>query len=336
MHTESAGSATEASEAVAGEAGAEVRSVRGPRSVRTRYFAVAAAIGLTSGLLAMLFAWALFAVEQGRNAIVTSLRAHPYWGWMVMPLCGLVIGCAIGRLVERVDHDAAGSGIPHVKGVLFRLRAMNWKSLIPVKFIGGVLGIGAGLSLGREGPTVQMGAAVGQGVGKMLGVSNKVLPQLISCGAGAGLSAAFNAPLAGFIFVIEELRREMSALTYGAALIAAVMADVVARGLMGEVPSFHTGPIPAAPLAALPAVILLGLVVGCIAVGFNRALVWSERRIREQRRVPRWALPGIAAALVGLIGWWLPVATGGGHGTAEMVLGGKYAAAGAIMLVGLL
>src|SRR5262249_17522369 len=144
------------------------------------------------------------------------------WAWAVLPVLGLVIGSVVGYLTIRFAPDARGSGIPHIKGVLLHIRTMPWMTLLPVKFIGGILGMGVGLSVGREGPTVQMGAGVGKFVADILRVPSRSVPQLLSCGAGAGLAAAFNAPLAGFLFVIEELHRELSARTFGGALIAAL------------------------------------------------------------------------------------------------------------------
>lgn len=295
------------------------------RDHRTRLFLIAGAIGLTSGALAVLFAWSLFAAEEARRASFARLRDVPF-GWAVMPAVGLVVGCFIGVIVQRFSPEAKGSGIPHVKGVLLRLRTMDWRTLVPVKFGAGVLGLGVGLSLGREGPTVQLGAAAGQAIGTLLRAPPRVLPQLISCGSGAGLSAAFNAPLAGFVFVIEELRREMSAITYGAALIAAVCANVVARALTGEMPSFHVPPTPAAPLIALPAVIAIGILGGLGGVLFNQSLLATQRAGRAAARViPAWTLPGIAAMAAGIVGWWLPDAIGGGHATADHLLSGGAA-----------
>src|SRR5262249_16882551 len=153
---------------------------------------------------------------------------------------------------------AAGSGIPHLKGVLLHLRSLDWRRLIPVKFVGGALGIGAGLSLGREGPTLQLGAATARALADVLRTPQADLPQLLSAGAGAGLAAAFNAPLAGLLFVIEELHRELSSRTAAGALVAAVCATVVTQWLAGDTPSFEAHDLKAMPLSTLP----LALVVG--------------------------------------------------------------------------
>lgn len=269
------------------------------------------------------FQWALTLAELSRSNLLARLHGMSgaaWWGWAVLPAIGFVLGSAVGYSVKKLAPDASGSGIPHIKGVLINLRVIRWKALTPVKFIGGVLGIGAGLSMGREGPTVQMGACVGKMVADWMKLPPRAIPQLISCGAGAGLAAAFNAPLAGFLFVLEELHREMSALTFGGALIAAVLSDIVARSLTGQLPSFSVHGFPALPLGALPAVAVIGAVGGVLGVFFNQSLLVSQAWARRVKVVPRWMLPGIVAAMCGLVAWWMPGAVGGGHSVAENLM----------------
>jgi CIC family chloride channel protein len=297
---------------------------------RYPHFARAALVGVLAGLLAVAFQWAMAIGEGARNEMLEYLHALPgsgAWGWAALPLIGLVVGCGVGYMVHRLSPDASGSGIPHIKGVLVNLRELRWRALVPVKFVGGVLSVGVGLSAGREGPTVQMGAAVGKMVAEWLGVPKRAIPQLVSCGAGAGLAAAFNAPLAGFLFVLEELHREMSALTFGGALIAAVVADIVARTFTGQLPTFAilaSHPFDILPLGALPAAAVLGALGGLAAVGFNASVLGTQRWALSTKRVPRWTMPGIAGVICGLAAWWYPAAVGGGHATAEQVLTGHF------------
>ncbi len=292
----------------------------------------AAVVGLAAGLMGVIFREALFRAERSREHLLTTLRSYPQWGWLVLPFIGLIVGIFIGWLVRRTAPEAAGSGIPHVKAVLVRVRRMNWRVLIPVKFLGGVLGIGAGLSLGREGPTVQLGAAVAKALSGFLGVSRRALPQLVSCGAGAGLAAAFNAPLAGFIFVLEELHRELSALTYGGALIAAVCATIVTESLAGQAPSFSVRMHTALPLTVLPLVAILGVLGGLVGVAFNKSLANGLRLADRVTARWRWLLPGLAGAAAGLAAWWVPDAVGGGHAAAERILNRQITATATALL----
>ncbi|MGD9688277.1 MAG: H(+)/Cl(-) exchange transporter ClcA [Phycisphaerales bacterium] len=295
------------------------------RDSKGRHLIRAAIVGVLAGAVAVGFKWLLSESERSRATLLAWLKSLPsaeYWAWAVLPMIGLVIGCAFGWVVLRAAPDARGSGIPHLKGVLLHVRTMRWRSLLPVKFFVGALGVGAGLSLGREGPTVQMGAAIGQMVADILRVPSRAVPQLLSCGAGAGLAGAFNAPLAGFLFVIEELHRELSARTFAGALVAALSADIVVRALGGNLPSFAVSGYEALPLMALPGAVLIGVVGGGLGVSFNRALRGVSAATLRIRRVPRWVLPGLATGLCGLVAWWMPEAVGGGHMTAERLLTG--------------
>src|SRR5919201_6267555 len=130
---------------------------------------------------------------------------------------------------------------------------MRWQAILLVKFVGGIVGIGSGLALGREGPTVQIGGAVGAAPAQWLRPSPREPQTLIAAGSGAGLAAAFNAPLAGLTFVLEELQGHFAPTVFGATFVAAVTADVVTRSLTDQLPVFHIATYPVPPLLALPA-----------------------------------------------------------------------------------
>lgn len=120
------------------------------RSPRRMHFARTALIGLGAGLIAVGFRQALSFAEASRMALLNRLHPHPLWGWAVLPLIGLAMGGLVGWVVTRFAPEAAGSGIPHLKGVLLHLRKLSPARVIPIKFLGGILCIGSGLSLGRE------------------------------------------------------------------------------------------------------------------------------------------------------------------------------------------
>lgn len=308
---------------IAGEHTAMGANGRGVRSSRRRvYFARAAIIGLAAGVLGVAFRHALALAESQRGRLLDALHAHGAWGWLVPPAIGLAVGCLVGWCTCRWSPEASGSGIPHLKGVLLYMRTLSWKRLIPVKFLGGVAGIGVGLSLGREGPTVQMGAAAARALAAGTRAPSRDIPQLLSAGAGAGLAAAFNAPLAGLLFVIEELHRELSSRTAVGALVAVVCATVVTQGLAGDTPSFEVHGLGAMPLRMLPLAAVVGVLGGLGGVAYNCSLLAGQRAGISQPWVPRWALPGAAGAVAGLVAWWLPEAVGGGHAVAERVLDG--------------
>src|SRR5262249_56155016 len=143
--------------------------------------------------------------------------------------------------------EGGGSGIGHRKAVLAGVGSMRWQAVLPVKFLGGALGIGSGLALGREGPTVQMGGALGAAVSQWLHVTPRERQTLIAAGAGAGLAAAFNAPLAGLLFVLEELQRHFAPAAFGAAFVAALVAGVMTRYLTRQLTVFYVHTLPTPP-----------------------------------------------------------------------------------------
>ena len=297
------------------------------RQQRRRLFPRAALVGLIAGLVAALFRAALAAGDSLRNGLITWSHQFPWWGW-IFPVAFSVAGAVIALLlVINFAPETSGSGIPHIKGVMHRLRTMQWSRILPIKFIAGALGISGGLALGREGPTVQMGGAVGDAVSSLLKASAGERRTLIAAGAGAGLAAAFNAPLAGVIFVLEEIQRDFHPSVFGAAFLAAAISDIVVRFLSGGRPVFSVPAYSTPPLASLPFFALLGILAGLLGVAFNRSLLSALDGFASLKG--KWKLGGIAivGAVVGLIGWFAPIAIGDGHVLAELVLTGGLALA---------
>ncbi|MDK2926724.1 MAG: hypothetical protein PWR31_414 [Bacillota bacterium] len=292
-------------------------------NLRLRLFLESALAGLAAGMLGVAFRLALGRADAWREVLLAWAREVPGYGWAVFLPVLLALGALAGWLT-RFAPEAAGSGIPHVEAVLLEQRRLVWWRLIPVKFLAGVFAIGAGLSLGREGPTVQLGAASGQAMSRILKRSHVEERYLITCGAGAGLAAAFNAPLAGVVFVLEELRRNFSPYVFLSALTASVAAGAAAQRLLGLRPLLPMAGIAPLPPSALPLFILLGLITGFFGVAFNSSLSFTQDLYARLERLPRWLHPVLATGLAGLIGYFLtPAVLGGGHALVEQVLAGE-------------
>lgn len=299
---------------------------------RRRLFPRAALVGLLAGGVAIFFRALLSWGDQLRNALIAWSQQYPVVGWLVPMLFGATGATLAVALMRRYAPEASGSGIPHTKAVLYRLRELRWRRVLPVKLAGGTLAIGAGLALGREGPTVQMGASLGAAVAERLRSPTRERLTLIAAGAGAGLAAAFNAPLAGLVFVLEELQRDFRPGVFGAAFIAAAVADILARLVGGQLPVFTVPSYPVPPLTALPAFVLLGAVAGLLGVAFNRGLIKALNlfgRLSSRELLVAAALVGATA---GLLGWWLPGMVGGGHDLTEQALLGEVALAAVPLL----
>ncbi len=294
---------------------------------RRHLFPRAALVGLLAGLVAVAFRAVLATADELRNGLIRWAHHVPTVGWIVPVLFGAFGAGVSVYIVRRVAPEASGSGIPHLEAVLHRYRELNWKRLLPVKFFGGMLALGSGMVLGREGPTVQMGGAVGDAVSRWLKMGTRDRLTLIAAGSGAGLAAAFNAPLSGLMFVLEEVQKDFRPAIFGAAFLAAAVADVVTRLASGQLPVFHVPAYPVQSLAELPVFALVGVVAGLLGVIYNRSLIETLNlyaRMPNSWRVPAAAIVG---GIVGLTAWFSPSAVGGGHTLAERLLIGQVALA---------
>ncbi|MBV8588854.1 MAG: H(+)/Cl(-) exchange transporter ClcA [Acetobacteraceae bacterium] len=298
--------------------------------------ALALVVGAGSGLIDAAFRLALARADDWRDALIADAHHRP-----VIGLVSVVLGCAAAValaawLVRRFSPYASGSGIPQVEGALTGDLPPAPPRLIPVKFFGGLLTIGAGMALGREGPSVQMGAAVAHVVGKAAGRPQPDLRTLLASGAGAGLAVAFNAPIAGAVFVLEELVRRLETRIAIAALGASATAILISRLFLGDAPDFQvsvsaqaaaaTGPLPYAVAAIWPLYTGLGIVCGGAAALYNRTILKAVSLAAQLD--PHWPVELQAAAigaLVGTLGWFAPDLIGGGDAITQRLLAGGVA-----------
>lgn len=239
---------------------------------RLRLFAEGIAIGVLSGLVICFFRAALAVVEQLRFSFYLRKWVCPWHYHLIWFIIVILIGFMLNRLNKK-EPMAAGSGIPQVKGVLLGVMNLRWFSVLWVKIIGGVLGIGAGLSLGREGPSIQLGAVAAQGLSRFLGRTKIEERYLMTSGASAGLAAAFNAPLAGVIFALEELHRNFSIMVLLPSMAAAFTATLISRGLFGRASIFEFQNLQLLPMHYYGIVIIVALAVGLAGVIFNKGLL---------------------------------------------------------------
>jgi chloride channel protein, CIC family len=259
-----------------------------------------------------------------RDATIAWAHGQEYLGFLiVIGACGAAVAVA-AALVRWFAPHASGSGIPHVEAVLHHELSPAPLSLIPVKFVGGLLAIGSGLALGREGPSVQMGAGVAHLIGLAFRCPWPICRVLIAAGAGAGLATAFNAPIAGAIFVLEELVRRFEAGIAIAALGASAAAIAVARLLIGDMPDFAVQAFVPPGHIADPMFFTLGAIAGLLAVVYNRTLLAT---LALAGWLERWHLPvelraGLIGVAVGALAWFAPELVGGGDPLTQRALEG--------------
>lgn len=189
-------------------------------------------IGGLAGLVVSAFRYLLELPEVFRPALTATLQESPLY--LTAYGLGLALAAIFLCKILAVEPLTSGSGIPQLKGELAGDLSMNWLRVLLLKFVGGVIAIGCGLSLGREGPSVQLGGCVGKGVSSLEHRPQVERQFLLMAGAGAGLAAAFNAPLAGVIFCLEELSHRFSPTVLTGTIAASVTATVTCRIFSGR------------------------------------------------------------------------------------------------------
>ncbi len=288
--------------------------------------------GGASGLICAGFRLALMEADRFREAVIVQAHDRGLAGFLLVT-AGAALSVAVAAwLVRRFSPYASGSGIPQVEAALDEQLPPAPSHLILVKFFGGALAIGAGLALGREGPSVQMGAVISHIVGKMCGRGWPDRRALLGAGAGAGLAVAFNAPIAGAIFVLEELVRRFDTQIAIAALGASATAILVARLFLGDAPDFHvaiaasatiaTGPLAYGAAATWPLYVLLGVIAGLAAALYNRTLLAAIAVTDRLDRYPVELQAAVIGAAVGIFAWFVPDLVGGGDQITQRTLAG--------------
>jgi H+/Cl- antiporter ClcA len=296
-------------------------------------------VGLASGFIVSLFRLALEGAEEfraGAYSLLGSALAGPgpagpiRLGLWLFALA--VLGLAVGELSRRWPM-IRGSGIPQLKGVLRRRLSFSWRSELPAKMAAGVAAIGGGLSLGREGPSIQIGALVADAALRLSPSPDRERSFLLSSGAAAGLAAAFNAPLAGVLFSLEELHRSFSPLMLVCAMGASVAGDLVSSRFFRLGPVFSFPDIAPLPLERYPLILVLGLLCALLGHLFKAGL-YRAPGLYAELRVPPVLRPVLALLLSVPFGLFLFETTGGGHGLIVSTAAGHRALSALALLLG--
>lgn len=282
-------------------------------------------VGAAAGLTALLYRQALKYAGKLLEKILVFLYENPVWsaGWFVLLM---LFALAVGFLMKW-EPLIAGGGIPQAEAEIEGKLIHRWKRVIPARFGGGVLCILGGLSLGRCGPSIQLGAMTGQGVSQLLGRKEPEERSLMACGAGAGLAATFHAPLAGMIFAVEELYREGNMPVFISVLASTAAAAFASISLIGAAPIFQfrlTCALPQSYYWMLP---LLGILLGAAGAFYSWAMLRTQNLYKKAgflnetgRMLTVFLLSGVFAVVMpkvlGSGGWLIASLTRG-----EMFLG---------------
>lgn len=295
------------------------RTVKRFRGMRYGLLLEGVAVGVCAGALAVGYRLVLAQADAIR-AVAVRFAQSGIWQAGLWFLVLAVLAAAVALLL-RHEPNCGGSGIPQVEGELQGSIRQHWWRVIWTKIVGGFLCLVGGLSLGREGPSIQLGAMAGKGVSRGLGRMRIEERFLITCGASAGLSAAFNAPLAGVMFALEEVHKSFSPLVLLSAMIASITANALSHIVFGADTIFNFQVTQALPLALYPLVVLLGVCAGAAGALYNRVLL---RMQKLYDRVPGGNLTHllIAFGFAGMLGLCCPVVLGGGHSMIELLQNG--------------
>lgn len=282
-------------------------------------------VGLVGGFVVLLYRVALTFAGDWLVKILSYMKGNPF-RCVVWFLILAALAWIVGKLVKW-EPMISGSGIPQVEGEIAGRLSQNWKRVLPAKFAGGFLCMLGGLSLGREGPSIQLGAMAGQGISRALGRGKREEKFLMTCGASAGLSAAFHAPLAGMMFAVEEIHKTFSIPILLPVMTASVTADYIASHILGLDLVFRFQITKYLPQNYYWLLILLGILVGVSGVFYN----WGMLKAQElYRKIPFMKETGrllIAFLTAGVLGIVMPWVLGSGSGLivsltqGEMVLG---------------
>ena len=299
----------------------------------------AVAVGALVGLVGTAFREAARRGYEIFGELLGAADSRGIPGWAVGAVGGALLVVASAALTRRFARESAGSGIQEVEGILAgTLPPIRWRRVLPVKFFGGLLALSAGLLLGREGPTIHMGAGIATAVAERTRASRERLHLLLGAGAAAGLAVAFRAPLAGILFALEELRREFppTRQSIRAVSLATITAVLVGIALAGTSPLLPVPPTRSPTALELGLVIPFAMLVAVLGLAFNAALVATIDRSRSvARRGGALPLALAVGAGIGALAWIAPPFTGGGEELAQRLVEAAPAAGLlAVLLVG--
>ena len=310
------------------------------RSRRLGLLLLSLLVGVGAGLGAVVFRYMIqtltglftgFTDYAGRGHLANP--GVPWLGrWFVL-LTPVVAGILYGPLVYRFAREARGHGVPEVMVAVARHGGRIRPQVAVVKALASALCIGGGGSVGREGPIVQIGAALGSSLAQAFHLDERRIKLLVACGAAGGIAATFNAPLSGVFFAMELILREWAAESFGMVVLSSVTASVIGRSILGDdpflsLPTFHIDHVVQYPLFAL-----LGVVAGLVGVAFSRVLYAVEDACDWAWRGPEWARPAVGGLLLGALLLVLPQMYGVGYPVLGKAVAGGY---GIALLIALL
>ena len=316
------------------------RSLTFLRSSNTGLLILALTVGAGAGVGAVVFRWLIktFTLVLSGHADYSAAGHAPHpWlpglgRWFVIG-APVVAGLLYGPLVQFFAREARGHGVPEVMYAVARRGGRIAPQVAAVKALASALCIGGGGSVGREGPIVQIGSALGSTLGRIVRVAEPRMRVLVACGAAGGIAATFNAPLAGVFFAMELILVDFAAQSFGMVVLASVAASVIGRAALGNSPFLQLPAFSVHHVAEYPLFAVLGVLAGAVGVAFTRVLYLIEDACDTVWRGPEWLRPAVGGVVLGLLLLVLPEMYGVGYPVLGASVAGQY---GLVFLVVLL
>ena len=302
------------------------------RTSDTGLLLLALAVGAGAGGGAVVFRWLIMEFTRllsgHSDYSIAGGAANPHvpaLGRYFVVLAPVVAGLVYGPLVHVFAREARGHGVPEVMFAVARRGGRIAPQVAAIKALASALCIGGGGSVGREGPIVQIGSALGSTLGSVARVPEARMRVLVACGAAGGIAATFNAPLAGVFFAMELILRDFTAQSFGMVVLASVTSSVIGRRAFGNQPFLHLPAFTVAHPAEYALFALLGLGCGVVGVLFTRVLYLIEDGCDAVWRGPEWARPAVGGVLLGGLLLLLPQMYGVGYPVLGRGVSGAYA-----------
>jgi chloride channel protein, CIC family len=283
---------------------------------------IAMLVGVGAGLGAIVFRWLIGTISQ--FAFTWLPQALSSLGLAYVVIAPALGGLLVGPLIYFFAREAKGHGVPEVMEAVALRGGRIRPIVVVVKSLASSITIGMGGSVGREGPIVQIGSAIGSTIGQVLRLSDDRIRNLVACGAAGGIAATFNAPIAGVFFALEVILGEFSAGNFGLVVVSSVMASVIGRAAFGDVPAFLVPEYALRSPWEFFLYVLLGVVAAAVAVLYTRSIYRVEDIFDRWKRFPEWLKAAIGGILLGLIALTYSRIPGLGFETVPQVYGVGY------------
>lgn len=278
-------------------------------------YVVSIVLGILVGLVGSTFRLSINIMSSILGNLFLFIGTHQVWPLaLISGLVSMVLVLLAYLAVRYIAPEASGSGVPQIEGALLHVKPISWKRLLPVKFFFGILALSAKMILGREGPTIHIGGSLGEMLGTLFNLTRRRRDSLIAAGAAAGLAVAFNAPLAGVLFVMEEMRNQFnySFTNFSMVVISCILATIVMELMIGTQATIQMSVFELPTLNSLWLFALFGLIVGFAGLMFNKALIrsldWVDK-LTARQKIYYVLITGFA---IGYLAIYFPSAVGDG------------------------